>query len=282
MTPFPSRLLAYLVGMIFILSSLSKIWDVNYFIVQLAAYRLPFLGCLAVFTINVETLIGMLFILPIMAPKILKHTTGCFVIILTGIVVYGHARFGISDCGCFGKWLQLSPIETYFKNTLFLILIYASAPKAVMGKSAAGVLMAAIMLIANIAVVKQVDFKPSAASLEEVFVEKDGSTVSLASGDFLVALLTPCELCKKAVNPLNDLGENPNVPPIVGLLLGNEKDVQDLLKENPTFPVQTVSPSFFFKYLQGEPPTIMLIKDAKVIQVWKKKVPTEMELMRFI
>ena len=113
----------YAIGIVFLLSSIGKAWNVVYFQSIIHSYGFPYLDLIAPLIIIVEFVLAFLFFVKWRV----KTLSMCSIIILlffTAVYMYGYYRQGISDCGCFGiiTVQDTSPILVLVRNILLIIL----------------------------------------------------------------------------------------------------------------------------------------------------------------
>ena len=121
-----------LVGVIFIFSGLIKLNDPLGFAFKLeeyfssAVFDLPFLKDLtlpiAIFVVMYELVLGLLLLLGHKTKFTLKHLIG--ITVFFGFLTFYSAYFNkVTDCGCFGDAIKLSPWQSFWKDMLLLALI---------------------------------------------------------------------------------------------------------------------------------------------------------------
>lgn len=113
-----------IVGIIFLLSGLGKIGNVLGFQYLIYNYGFGIANILAPFIILMEILLGTLLILDVSS----KRTSLVSIIVLlifTATYTYAWRQHGITDCGCFGRFLPIpsSPLITYVRNLVMILLL---------------------------------------------------------------------------------------------------------------------------------------------------------------
>ncbi len=109
------------IGIIFIMSGITKAFDTDYFANIMASYGTTFLYTFAPVIIFCELLIGIALLFGVLQ----RQAIWCGIVMLllfTLVYSYGYFFAGIKDCGCFGKLkiLGVSPIAVYFRNAILL------------------------------------------------------------------------------------------------------------------------------------------------------------------
>ncbi|SCX87596.1 BT_3928 family protein [Flavobacterium caeni] len=130
------------VGVLFIISGLIKLNDPVGFSYKLAEYfgetvlNLPFLipyalG-LAIFIVIFETVLGVMLLLGYQ-PKFTVGSLLLMIVFFTFLTFYSAYFNKVTDCGCFGDALKLTPWESFTKDVvlLFFILILAANLKLI-------------------------------------------------------------------------------------------------------------------------------------------------------
>lgn len=136
---FLSRVLQLLIAAIYLTSSGGKLLDFSRTSLKVNEYTSS-LGfetghtetdILAILLIALEMSIGLLFLQRIV-PKCIQKLSISILILFTALTFYIAAQGTISDCGCFGEILPLTPWESFCKNIFILgvslILYYLYKP----------------------------------------------------------------------------------------------------------------------------------------------------------
>lgn len=115
---------SFLAGLIFLWSSLGKIGNVVYFQYLIVEYGLSYLNILAPFLILAEILIGVLLLFN-RRTKVVSISAIGLLIVFTIAFTYAWQANGITDCGCFGRYMPTtsSPWITYIRNFILFILL---------------------------------------------------------------------------------------------------------------------------------------------------------------
>ncbi|MDX1700269.1 MAG: DoxX family protein [Melioribacteraceae bacterium] len=121
-----------LVGVLFILSGLIKLNDPIGFSIKLSEYfsegvlNLPFLDpivlWLALFIVIYEVLLGV-FLLIGFKPKLTLWGLLLMIIFFTFLTFYSAYFNKVTDCGCFGDAIKLTPWGSFKKDVILLVLI---------------------------------------------------------------------------------------------------------------------------------------------------------------
>lgn len=169
-----------IVGVLFIISGLIKLNDPMGFSFKLEEYfspgvlDLPFLTPLAlaisIFVVIVEVILGVLLLIGF-KPKFTVWSLLLMIVFFTFLTFYSAYFNKVTDCGCFGDAIKLTPWESFTKDVILLVFIlilffgrkYITplfSPKTnwIVG----GVALLACVLFANhvLAHLPSVDFRP--------------------------------------------------------------------------------------------------------------------------
>ncbi|WP_136464821.1 BT_3928 family protein [Flagellimonas onchidii] len=120
------------VGILFIISGLIKLNDPVGFSFKLEEYfsqgvlDLPFLMPLAlgisIFVVIVEVILGVLLLIGF-KPKLTIWSLLLMIVFFTFLTFYSAYFNKVTDCGCFGDAVKLTPWESFTKDVILLILI---------------------------------------------------------------------------------------------------------------------------------------------------------------
>ena len=120
------------VGVLFIISGLIKLNDPVGFSFKLEEYfsqgvlNLPFLMPLAlgisIFVVIVEVILGVLLLIGF-KPKFTVWSLLLMIVFFTFLTFYSAYFNKVTDCGCFGDAVKLTPWESFTKDIILLILI---------------------------------------------------------------------------------------------------------------------------------------------------------------
>lgn len=117
--------------------------------------------------------------------------------------------------------------------------------------------------------------------LAGIHIEKDGQSLNLGSGEFLVALLsTTCDHCMGWVPRLNEIAADQNLPTLVGLMWGDSTTLADFRAiTSPSFPTTLISAEIFFPLIGSSPPRLIHSLSGKPIRHWDDELPGLKSLM---
>lgn len=118
------RIPATFVGVVFLLSGLGKIGNVVGFQRLIVDSGLGALHIVAPFIILTEILIGTLLVFHFHT-KVFSLFAIILLVCFTLVFTYAWLLNGITDCGCFGKYIPITstPLITYTRNGIMIILL---------------------------------------------------------------------------------------------------------------------------------------------------------------
>lgn len=276
------RGLEILLGAFFLASAAFKALDLSSFAAQVSYYGLfeamPLLKAAATGTVVLEGVVAVLLMSGIRLRGITHAVTAALLLAFSGLVAYAWAFEGLEECGCFGKIVATGPLATLVKNAVLLALTGAVswltrvAPEA--GRRGAtfpaAVTVLAIAVLAGCVVAgDNTGFFGGAVETKGPFagfnVETGSGTLSLAEGRYLVAMLSAtCDHCAEAVEPLNEVALDPDAPPVVALMLGDDDAIAEFgAYTGALFPLARVDDLTFMTLLGKEPPRFYVVENGR-------------------
>lgn len=307
-----ARGLEIAVGLLFVASAFLKAVDASEFAVQIAHYgvvRDPALvRAIAYATIAMEAGLGMMLTVGLRAAGWTRLATLAVLAGFSALIVYAWRYQGLSDCGCFGKYIKMTPGQSLAKNGVLLAMLVGAmgfdrrarskgasaqeAPPPHSSRLAArcvSTLVVVAVIVVTAALVRPptttqqpADGKtsPTVSAKDNPFaqfsVPTDNGPLQLGQGDYLVAFLsTTCEHCQAATKEtLNDASRMAELPRMVGLMLGDEQSLADFKAETEAaFPLMLVEPLVFFQFIGQAPPRLIHVRDGKQLQFWDEPIP---------
>ncbi|MCK5558109.1 MAG: hypothetical protein KAJ01_07015 [Candidatus Hydrogenedentes bacterium] len=299
-------------GLLFIVSAALKAMDITAFAVQVSYYgvvRGPALVRLAaVFTVWLETALGVALVTGWRLRGWTLRVVFGLLLGFTGLILYAWAFKGLEECGCFGKYLQMSPGVSVLKNLVMMGLVAAawfgyrkSEPSPVTEKVSiykhyAGPVAAALCVGVVLGAFAYGQRNYGGAGgigqpydkdrpFAQFRFEADGELWDLGDGEYFVALLSDsCDHCAETMQELNELPSFlPDIPPIIGLFLGEEEILEQLREQvDPEFPTFLIEPLTFFDLLGDAraPPRFVYVRDGKGVHHWDEELPEDIELLK--
>jgi len=314
-----SRCTECVVGLVFLASAILKALDVQSFALQISYYGVlrdpAAVRVIALVVVGVESLIGAMLLVNsrwevgssagsrgrLRTIPIVPHALAVILLIgFTGLIAYAWAFEGLEDCGCFGKFIKLSPGPSIIKNLLMLLLLVVAwgagrgksreepvALAARMLRTAIIVVCAALIVALGVYETPGEPIRQSGQSSDpprpfaQFRVEVDGQSWDLGQGEYLVAMLsTTCEHCVAMVSALNRMVETPGLPPVIGLMLGDEDTLTEFRKQaEPHFPTVLVDALKFVSFIGKVPPRLFYVRDGREVQFWDNEAPSPSDLL---
>ncbi|TRO64011.1 BT_3928 family protein [Christiangramia sabulilitoris] len=121
-----------LVGVLFIFSGFIKLNDPVGFSYKLQEYfsepvldipfLIPFALLIAIFIVIFELVLGIMLLIGY-APKFTSWSMLVMIIFFTFLTFYSAYYNKVTDCGCFGDAIPLTPWESFYKDVILLVLI---------------------------------------------------------------------------------------------------------------------------------------------------------------
>jgi hypothetical protein len=278
-----ARIIEIIVGLLFLLAAALKAADMQSFMVQILYYQVldsvRAAQVAAVGSVLVEAVLGVLLLAGV---RFRGGTYAATLLVLagfTGLVGWSWIFHDLKECGCFGKYMPMGPLETSLKNVAMAAALAVawrmgarkqdteSQPgmRQIALSGAAGVLC---VLVPFFTLDNEAFLSPAIVNAERPFeglelVAADGTSADLNTGEQLVVMLSAtCPDCMNAVAPLNEFILMGDTPAVTGLMLGDEADRQLFTDTTlPLFPVHLVDPVLFVKTTGPEPPRFYLLRD---------------------
>jgi hypothetical protein len=286
-----ARFLAAAMGLVLVLASLLKAMDLELFVRQIKAYGLitqPMLvppvawGMIAFqFTLGVGLLVFY-------RPKITLSLATALWTVLLGVTSWA-AITGVTDaCGCYGAWLEHSPLEATVENFVFLAATLAAwwlAPgyqrlqwstAKIWAVRTAAVIGLGLPLFFGYPLSAMIQPENKEQAALGSFVTEGLEGIDLDKGEYLIVVFgTDCHHCIEATPDLNYLAEEHGVPPVIGLCAAPPEESMRFQAEcAPLFPIGRISEDTFWQLLgDGELPRLLLVRDGRIQRAWNKEVP---------
>lgn len=177
----------------------------------------------------------------------------------------------IQNCGCFGAVLQMSPIESIFKNILLLIIalfVYKNTKP-----ENKRIIIPLFLFIISIPIVFLLS--PIKDAKDFTFGKYTNFTgagrVDLAEGEKLILLMTlDCDHCRQTAKDIVALKEKYDLPDTYALFFQEGDVTVDSFKAATGFspPYKILEGLEFFELIGMNPPRCYRVKDGKVLEFW--------------
>jgi uncharacterized membrane protein YphA (DoxX/SURF4 family) len=313
-----SPALFFSLGLVFIFSAVAKALEIESFEVQIAFYgliRTPWVvKTAAAAMIAIETMAGLALVLGMTLRGWTSRLVMALLLAFTGLIIYGWGFKGLTDCGCFGSMVKMTPGVTIAKNLVMMAMVAAgefglrARSRRWVGEPQRGGFkrvaqgIVGLLCLGAVVVALGVGYRQGKSGGDSVGsdpppekkdapfarfrFEAEGIDYDLGRGEYLVALLSDsCDHCEEAVPQLNELADllGESLPPIVGLCLGEKETLAQFRERSgPQFPTVLIEPLIFFDLIGDAPPRFILIRDGRPLQSWDEELPDAMDLLDLI
>jgi hypothetical protein len=283
-----SIILSALIGITFLFSAYSKLFPIEpfeYILVGTTFINWKASVIVARLIIGIEFILGCLFLFSLINKRILLIAAiilGVFSFhLLFQIIIKGNG----SDCGCFGTWLSMTPLQAIIKNAIMLLVIYGlyrlnfSFNLKIKHKE----FYISILAITSIFIVNPVDFGYSESYLNKPFsnfrleldtvynsknLEKvEPPKMDLRKGKHIVGFLSStCGHCKIAAQKLSVIhSENPSIP-IYFFINGDNDKIKSFIAKTNTdkIPYSKLNSQLFIELAGLKLPVIYYLNNSVV------------------
>ena len=147
-----SKILRFLVGLVFLLSGLLKAIDTAAFANLMSEYGATWFGFAAPLIIFIEIFLGVMLVFDFYS-KYISWATAVFLLVVSSIYLYGVSARGITNCGCFGPLTLLNskPWLTFMRNGILLGMLVPTLIKS--QEKSPAITIPSVIFMAVIAVV---------------------------------------------------------------------------------------------------------------------------------
>ncbi len=305
-----ARWIEIAIGLFFLVSAAAKAIDMDAFAVQISAYNVvkdaDAVRASAWIALLAEMVLGGALMAGFRARGVPHLASGAMILVYSSLIAYAWGYHGLTDCGCLGAWITMSPAQSLAKNVVLLVaLAFAwfggfrgAAPVALSRKMGIAAAAAAEIAIVGLAIGglftrgavpnRFADTAPADGSrpFAQFVFEADGQHFDLGKGEFLVAFLnSTCEHCRASVPALNRLIETPGLPPMIALMMGDADEFADFQAQtSPLFSGHRIESLTFMEFIGTVPPRLSYIRDGVGVQHWdwEDVVPEAEIVARFV
>jgi uncharacterized membrane protein YphA (DoxX/SURF4 family) len=282
--------LALFIGATFIFSGLSKVlfvepFELSFVELGFGWYASPFL---ARFLIAAEFALGLGLIFRVKTKLVLQFIIGMLVFFTFYLIYLMIKSDNSADCGCFGEYLKMNPLESVIKNIVLIIPSIYLLFKIDNFKWKFEMWFTILIIIASLSSafgiyyfdaskfqVTNIDSRNYKLDVKILgdFVYNN-NTIKLDEGKKVVCFFSlTCPHCKLASKKLTIIRENLGIEiPVYYILGGSSEFLPDWWKETGSykFPALNIQPGMdrqFFSLSGGSLPSIYFLNDGVV---WKK------------
>ena len=295
-----ARILKVLLGLLFIVSAILKIADMDKFEIYIYSYHffsLNFSFLVARAAIIVELVLGVGLVSNCFH-KLIWWGSVVMLLGYTALLVYALVLGRTDNCHCFGDYLQFNPWQSIIKN-LVLLILFALVYKTEGYQIKYGVLiLVGVVLACSITVftVSPPDnytpsYEPSQNLqrnlFEEALQQPPLDTLNLMKGKKVVGIFSSsCEFCMMAAQKLSLMQRFYDFPEkdILYIFMGNEESVQQFYQESASTPYPYIIYEDVINLLKinnGVFPLVVMMDDGTIIHEYGFRNMKEEEIKAF-
>lgn len=279
-----NHILRIVVGLVFILSGLAKLFPIEPFeiiFVDLGVSNWLLAPFIARFIIAFEIFLGLSIVFNNWIKNIIYYVALYSLGLFTAYLIYLLITKGNNvDCGCFGSFLALTPIESIIKNIVLIILLLIIKRRyhtygilkwlpilflAVAFTSTFLLNRVGLQNAQAIELNEQVDYS------EFPTLYQNSEKIDFTEGKKIVVFLSvSCEHCKSAAHKLAYLKSQYKIDNLY-VVIGSkeEKNIQPFLDETKIdFPLIWINNDGFFKYSGGRLPAFVYLEEGTLKKKW--------------
>lgn len=287
-------------GLLFIVSAILKIADMDRFEIYVYSYHffsLNFSFLVARAAIIIELVLGIGLVSNGLH-KLMWWGSVLMLLGYTGLLVYALFLGRTDNCHCFGDYLQFNPWQSIIKNVVLLAL-FALVYKVKGRRINYGIPMligtAIACSVAVFAVSPPDNFTPSYDSSQDLRRDlfKDAlqqpplDTLNLTEGKKVVAILSSsCEFCMMAAQKLSLMQQYYGFPEenIVYVFMGSEEGVEEFYRESESMHYRHVIYEDVLQLLNinnGVFPIVVMMEDGNIVHEYGLRNMKEEEIKAF-
>ncbi|QDK82484.1 hypothetical protein EXU85_29310 [Spirosoma sp. KCTC 42546] len=275
-----TRIASVILGLLYLASGISKAMDINGFADVIARYGIPRLRMFAPFIIGLEITLGIGLLFEVYRQRAGLLSLG-LLITLTLIFAFGYIFLNISDCGCFGDVISMSPTVALFRNILMIALSFCiwRQPESQTSKAILKTFFAVILGI--------ITFVMTGFEMKNTYVEisvHEGMNlnntfmrpfISLNKDQLFFVFSPACPHCQQVTPTINTYTETESVDEVVGMYphtVSAESLREYRKKLTPNFRTIAVTKESLHSVTHTLP-TILLIRKGYVVKIYMDNIP---------
>ena len=284
-------ILSSIVGLVLIISSLPKAFEIDLFIRQIRDYEIITNPLLIIFSawglIIFECCLGTALIINF-RPKMTLPLGGILFLIFIAATGYAWATGVTDDCGCFGSWVERTPKAAMLEDVILFTALMVSWK---WNRSSGNwrlfkkEFVVAIAFLAGLSLpltvsplLDRINAAVTGPAKEgfEHFVLDNFPQRDFSTGKHIVIVLsTDCSHCRAEMDNLNKIAEDGDLPDVISVCMNSKKQIEDFKFDfEPAFEIYKISDDDFWRLLgDGEIPRTILIDDGIVIKKWDFAAP---------
>lgn len=299
--PLGKSALKVLLGLVFVVSAVLKLFDMDKFEIYIYSYHF--------FSLNASFMVARLAIIIelVLGIGLISHCLhklmwwGC-IAMLAGyslLLIYAMYLGRTDSCHCFGDFLQLDPKQSLVKNGVLMLLFLPIYRMESWKTPFRWLILCLIVMASTIAVfvISPPDNLTSNSDPEqnlqtELFNEMlDASpldTLNLRKGKQVICFLsTSCEYCQMAAQKLSLMQQFYGFPKenITYLFMGNEEDIAKFYEESGSAQYRDLlypDVARMLKAINGNFPIIVFLENGEVVHEYGFRNMNEAEIQAFM
>ncbi len=273
-----------LVGLVFILSGLTKLFPIEPFeiiFVDLGISNWLLAPFIARFIIAFEITLGLCIVFDLWLKNIVyKIALGSLGVFMAYLIYLLITKGNVADCGCFGSYLPMTPVESLIKNVVLVLMLlmikrrhhqhgvvnWLIIPFLAIGFSSTFLLnRVGLQNVQAIEINEEVNYS--------VFppLYQTGEQVDFSKGKKVVAFLSfGCPHCESAAHKLHYLQTKYEIDNLYVVLASKkEENIKVFLDRTKIdFPIVWFDSDVFFNYSGGNLPAFIYLEDGVLKKKW--------------
>lgn len=293
--------LKVLLGLVFIVSAVLKLFDMDQFEIYIYSYHffsLNFSFLVARFAIIVEMVLGIMLITNCLH-KLIWWGSMAMLGGYSLLLIYALTIGRTDSCHCFGDFLQLDPKMSLLKNGV-LILLFLLIYKMEGWKTPFRCLILCLAVMVstigvfvasppdNFTAAYAPEHNLQKALFDEILDDAPLDSLPLKEGKQVVGIFsTSCEYCQLAAHKLSLMQQFYGFPKerITYLFMGNEEGIAKFYEQSESEPYRDVLyPDVvrLLKAINGNFPTLVFMEDGEVVHEYGFRNMNEAEIKAFM
>lgn len=276
-----SKILRFIVGLVFLLSGLLKAIDTAAFADLMSEYGATWFGLASPLIIFIEIFLGIMLVFDFYS-KPISWATAIFLLVVSSIYLYGVTSRGITNCGCFGpiSWLNSKPWLTFTRNSILLAMLLPTLIKPKPQEKSSVITIPSVIFLAVIAVIvmfmcgfsmhgakclqKQNVFQPIALAESPL---SEYVTVHPDSTYLVFAFSYSCPYCQNSIGNVNQYVPMGMVDRVIGITVEDSvaRERFDRLFDT-NFEIGEISKLSMYRLTNTLPTTFFIRHDSIVSQ----------------
>lgn len=298
-------ILSVLIGIVFIISAISKLPSLEQFgwtIVETTLLNWTMAEWSARILIGLELFLGVLFISHLKIKRIAIPLSLFLMSVFTIYLLLVMKQYGPDgNCGCFGEWIPMTPMQSVIKNIILIVLILCLAINSFEFKFRFINLITAVLLLAGLLTPflwlppesiyvydkEKPLAKPIPLSLLYHSEINKPPAIELRKGKHIISFMSlSCEFCRKAAKRMRIMKEKYPELPFYLILNGDSKNLpaffEDTKAQNIAYSTFNGAEQFAQMNDGTSLPTIKWVIDTTVVRESNYFTLDENEILEWI